>query len=148
MPDFYFDAPAPYGRLPTLLRNVRDKLRGSASRQGAGGGMEFRCRRRKILRQLTTNDLKFRLCHSRKTLPGFCAAGPALTRGAGALCLATLLRKPAASESQRTGRALFPFARFGAALRLLAALGALWSPRGPANPLRGFAFNVCSSGQA
>ncbi len=59
----------------------------------------------------------------------FCAARPAPSARAGALCLVPLLREPAASESQRTGRALFPFARFGAALRLLAALGALRSPR-------------------
>ncbi len=55
-----------------------------------------------------------------------------LTLAKAAPCLVPRLRKPWRSC----------FARFGAALRLLAALGALRSPRGVAKPHSGFAFNV------
>ena len=117
---FFLGAPAPCGR-----------HRGSTSLRGAGGGMKFRCRRRKRFRHNDLNKLqcffKPRLANSTR----ICAAGPALTRGAGALCLvppfaspgglAPVLHKPAATLTQRQSHALSCFAASRTALRRFAS---------------------------
>jgi len=77
------------------LRALR-ALRGSTSRQGAGGGAELRCRRRNRLGHIDLNKLE---CFLKPRPPNgapifFAPPGPRLWRGAGAPCLAARATKP------------------------------------------------------
>jgi len=107
---YFIDAPKPFGL-----------LHGSTSRQGAGGGMKFRYRRRKSgSGELFVSETVGKKPQSRKISPLVCAAGPAPpARGRRPLsCSAAAAALRSASAAQGAGT---PGLRLRACLPSLAA---------------------------